>query len=79
MVTKDPEEAIAAYRALLRRDDLVGERMVVKMTSELAPGAIYISRFDRGFGQGRIHPDAPLDAFADQDMTREATRWRPRR
>jgi len=79
MLTHDPEEAVSAYRALLRRDDLTGQPMTARMTSDIAGGAIYTSRFDRESGRGRIHPEAPLDPLADQELSREATAWRPER
>jgi hypothetical protein len=39
--------------------------------------AIYFSRFDLLFGGGRIHPQAPLDLFREDDGTAEATLWEP--
>lgn len=45
--------------------------------SPLTRNAIYFSRFDRDIGDGRIHPDAPLNLMRDDDGTADATKWRP--
>jgi len=73
--THNPEVAEKAYRALLSREDLLGHPWAAVLSSD--NHSIYFSRFDRELGDGRIHPDAPLDLFRDDDGTHEATRWRP--
>jgi len=76
-LTPDPATAEAAFRALLAREDLIGQPIAARLVSPLTRRAIYFSRFDRGLGDGRIHPSAPLDLSADQDLTAIATKWRP--
>lgn len=73
--TSNPEAAVQAYRALLGRDDLIGEPLAAVLSTDRS--AKYFSRFDRGIGRGRIHPDAPLDPFRKDNGTAEATAWRP--
>lgn len=80
--TSDPVAAEAAYRALLARDDLAGQPLAAVLSSTVTGHtgggtSIYFSRFDKDYGEGRIHHDAPLDLFRDGDGTDEATAWRP--
>ena len=77
-LSADPATAVAHFRALLARSDLVGTTCAARLVSPITGGAIYFSRFDREFGDGRIHPDAPIDITADDDMTATATAWKPR-
>lgn len=74
-LTKTAADAEAHFRRLLARGDLTGEPVAARIISPLTRRAIYFSRFDRDFGAGRIHPDAPLDLMRTDDGTREATRW----
>lgn len=80
-VTDDAGAAERAYRALLGRTDLIGTPTAAVLSSTSgrrgAGKAIYFSRFDRDLGDGRIHPDAPLDLDAVDDHTAKATRWKP--
>lgn len=73
--TPNPGVAEKAYRALLSREDLIGQPWAAVLSKD--GHSIYFSRFDRNLGDGRIHPDAPLNLFRDDDGTREATLWRP--
>lgn len=80
--TRDPGVAESAYRRLLARGDLIGQRVAAVMSSNRPSGggsgsAIYFSRFDRDLCDGRIHPEAPLDLYRADDGTGEATRWLP--
>jgi hypothetical protein len=75
--TPDPVLAEKAYRSLLGRDDLIGQLCAARLVSPIIGRAIYFSRFDRDYGRGRIHPDAPLDLSRLDDGTAEATMWRP--
>lgn len=80
-VTSDAATAESAYRALLARDDLTGQKVSAVLSSTVGRGngsgrSIYFSRFDRDFGDGRIDPRAPLDLTRDDDGTRAATAWR---
>lgn len=76
-VTSDPAAAETAFRQLLARDDLTGERVAARLVSPFTRKAIYYSAFDKTFGHGRIHPDAPLDLFASEDQSKVATVWVP--
>lgn len=78
-VTSDPAAAEIAFRQLLARDDLAGDRVAARLVSPFTRKAIYYSAFDKAFGQGRIHPDAPLDLFASEDQSKVATAWAPPR
>jgi hypothetical protein len=73
--TANPGAAETAYRALLARDDLAGQPRAAVLSRNNR--SVYFSRFDRELGEGRIHPDAPLDLFRDDDGTSEATQWHP--
>lgn len=77
LLTELETEAEAHFRTLLRRSDLIGQPVAARLVSPNARRAIYFSRFDREIGDGRIHPDAPLDLTRDDDGTAEATLWRP--
>ena len=76
-ITPDPVLAEQAYRQLLTRDDLIGLPCAARLKSDLAGKSIYFSRFDREYGRGRIHPNAPLDLSRLDDGTAEATMWQP--
>lgn len=71
------EDAVAHFRRLLARGDLIGQPLAARLVSPLTRRAVYWSRFDRALGDGRIHPDAPLDPLRGDDGSGEATRWRP--
>lgn len=77
ILTANPREAEAHFRRLLARVDLLGQPVAARLVSPLTRGAIYFSRFDREIGDGRIHPDAPLNLFCADNGAAEATRWRP--
>jgi hypothetical protein len=82
VVTGDPAVAEAAYRTLLRRDDLVGQPCAAVLSAPV-PGrtgggvSLYFSRFDREVGVGRIHPDAPIDVGATPEEAAEIAMWAP--
>ncbi|MCJ2023237.1 hypothetical protein [Methylobacterium sp. J-067] len=67
---KTPEAAMAAYRLLLDREDLVGQPMAAvfkppRDVIEAGNRATWFSRYDRDLGQGRIAGDDPrLDPLA---------------
>lgn len=71
------KRAEAEFRILLRRKRLIGKPVAARLVSPATGRAIYFSRFDREIGEGRIHPDAPLDLTRMDDGTSEATLWRP--
>lgn len=77
--TPDAALAVEAFRALLRREDLEGQPVAARMVSPATRKSVYFSRFDGAPGTLRIHPDAPIDPFADRDRTAEAAEWRPAR
>lgn len=69
-----PEAAMAAYRTLLAREDLIGQPMAAVFkppAGAIAGGgniSTFFSRFDCEIGRGRIAPDDPrLDPWATQD------------
>ena len=70
-------DALSHFRRLLARDDLIGQPVAARLVSPLTRRAVYWSRFDRDLGDGRIHPDAPLDPMRDDDGSDKATLWRP--
>lgn len=70
--------AMAAYRKLLGLD-LTGD-IAARFVVEGAGGksaSLYYSKFDRPFGQGRIHPDAYLDPYATREHADKLASWRP--
>jgi hypothetical protein len=73
-----PAAAMTAYRALLAREDLVGQPVaaVFKPPAGMIEGgnvATWFSRFDKPVGKGRIAPDDPrLDPLATADEARNA-------
>lgn len=73
--TSNPDTAVCAYRALLASDDLIGQPCAAVLST--GGRSRYFSRFDRGLGEGRIHPGAPLDPYRSDDGTAEATAWLP--
>ena len=79
LITVDANAALSHFRLLLARDDLIGEPCAARLVSPVTGRAVYFSRFDRDLGMGRIHPNAPLDVWRNDDGTDEATKWRPAR
>lgn len=73
--TPDAEVALAAYRALLRREDLVGQSVAARFVVQ--GRSLYYSNFSKPIGIGRIHPDAPLIADAAREDADELAKWRP--
>lgn len=71
-VTDSPRIARAAYEELLARDDLIG--CEANAVLERDGATLFVSRFSCPIGQGRIHPAAPIDVFADRNTV--AT-WQP--
>lgn len=72
---QDAGLAVEAYRALLRRSDLDGQSVQARFV--VNGRSLYFSDFAKPFGQGRIHPDAPLDPNADRARADELARWTP--
>lgn len=69
-VTHNPNAAIIAYRELLARDDLAGQKWaaVLSRATSGSGSALFFSRFDRDFDDGRIKPnDIRLDPMMDYD------------
>jgi hypothetical protein len=78
LLTSYVSEALAHFRALLGREDLIGKPAIAAhFVSAITRRAIYCSRFGKPLGRGRIHPAAPLDPFIDHDGTTEASAWQP--
>jgi len=73
--TEDPVEALQAFRKLLEREDLVGQEIAARLVVD--GQSIYFSRFDKPLGEGRIHPDAPLDLAVNGDQAKQLAGWRP--
>lgn len=73
--TDDAATAIAAFRELLSRPDLDGQAVAARFV--VGGRSLYYSQFDRPFGGGRIHPDAPLDPGADRAHADALARWTP--
>lgn len=73
--TPEAEVALAAYRALLRREDLVGQSVAARFV--VAGRSLYFSNFSKPIGMGRIHPDAPLIADVGREEAEELAKWRP--
>jgi hypothetical protein len=77
LLTENQDDAVAHFRRLLARNDLIGQLVAARLVSPAAGRAIYFSRFNRDIGDGRIHPDAPLDLDLMEDGTDQATLRRP--
>jgi len=77
MLTASGADALAHFRRLLAREDLIGQPCAARLVSPITRGSIYFSRFDLPLGGGRIHPDAPMSLDLDDNGTDQATRWRP--
>lgn len=78
--SEDPAAAVAAFQALLNRDDLIGQDVTARFVRVGADGVgrgIYFSDFSRPIGAGRIHPLAPLDPFAEASAARDISAWLP--
>jgi DNA-binding transcriptional regulator YiaG len=77
--TSTPSRAAAeaAYRELLACTDFEGKKCAARLVSPHTGKSIYFSHFDKAFGQGRIHPDAPLDLERADDGSQQASAWLP--
>ncbi|WP_338578672.1 hypothetical protein V8J38_16850 (plasmid) [Brevundimonas olei] len=73
--THDPVLAIAAFRRLLARDDLVGRPAAARLM--VNGRRLYYSEFWKPIGSGRIHADAPIDLSVDRDGADALGRWTP--
>lgn len=63
-VTHNPTAAIVAYRELLARDDLIGQKCAAVLSRD--GSSLFFSRFDREIGDGRLAADDPrLDPLMD--------------
>lgn len=76
-ITENVEAAVAAFRTLLDRDDLVGKKVMARLVSPITGKAIYVSHFNKSLGEGRLHPDVPIEPFVDADQSSLATLWLP--
>lgn len=78
-----PEAALAAYRALLSRDDLIGQPLaaVFKPPAGLVTSgntSTWFSRFDRDIGDGRLSAlDPRLDAYATAETANQVLHSQP--
>lgn len=73
--TDDADMAISAFRKLLAKDELAGQAVAARFV--VGGKSLYFSEFDRPFGEGRIHPGAPLDAEASPNQARAVAAWTP--
>lgn len=62
--TSDPVAALAAFRRLLARHDLVHQRCAARLVVD--GRSLYYSEFNKPIGHGSIHPDAPLRLDVDK-------------
>lgn len=76
-ITDDVEAAVAAFRSLLSREDLIGKPVAARLVSPITKKSIYLSRFDKDLGEGRLHPDVPIEPFVGADQSFMATLWLP--
>jgi len=73
--TESPRVARCAFRELLERGDLIGQRYVAVLERDGAP--LYASKYDAQLGAGRMHPEAPVDVYAAADSARQLATWSP--
>jgi hypothetical protein len=73
--TADAETALAAYRRLLSRTDLIGKNCAARFVVD--GRSLFYSEFNRPVGEGRVHPDAPLRADTDAAGASVIAQWTP--